>query len=124
MLKLVVDYYKILSAKEEKLDILLMDFFRKLDDLWLMRRKMPCLMLLSGRKRGREQGVSVWVIYAEGAPRPDGFSFLYYQNVWEVINLDLINFFKDFDDNKADVYRLNFSLVGHKFQKRLITTPN
>jgi hypothetical protein len=62
MLKLAVDYYKILSAKEEKLDILLMDFFREPDEIWLMRRKMLCLMLLSGRKRGREQGVSVWVI--------------------------------------------------------------
>jgi hypothetical protein len=54
MLKLVVDYYKILSAKEEKLDILLMDFFREPDEIWLMR-KMLCLMLLSRRKRARSQ---------------------------------------------------------------------
>jgi hypothetical protein len=54
MLKLAVDYYKILSAKEEKLDILLIDFIRNLM-IWLMRRKMLCLMLLSGRKRARSQ---------------------------------------------------------------------
>jgi hypothetical protein len=55
MLKLAVDYYKILSAKEEKLDILLMDFFREPDEIWLMRRKMLCLMLLFRRKRARSQ---------------------------------------------------------------------
>lgn len=33
---------------------------------------------------------AVFDSYAEGAPSPDGFSFLFYQKFWDLIKSDLI----------------------------------
>jgi hypothetical protein len=54
---------------------------------------------------------AVFDSYSEGAPGPDGFTFLFYQKFWEVVKTDLINLFRDFEKNEADLFRLNFSLV-------------
>jgi hypothetical protein len=40
---------------------------------------------------------SVFDSYSEGAPGPDGFTFLFYQKFWEVVKTDLINLFRDFE---------------------------
>jgi hypothetical protein len=37
----------------------------------------------------------VFSSYAEGAPGPNGLSFMFYQCFWEVIKDDLINLFED-----------------------------
>jgi hypothetical protein len=49
--------------------------------------------------------------YAEGAPGPDGFSFLFYQHFWELIRADFMDMVKDWNEGKLDLYRLNFSLL-------------
>jgi hypothetical protein len=47
--------------------------------------------------------------YAEGAPGPDGFSFLFYQHFFELIKGDLMLMFDDWNKNELDLFRLNFS---------------
>jgi hypothetical protein len=35
--------------------------------------------------------------YAEGAPGPDGFSFLFYQKFWHVIKIDFMALVRGFE---------------------------
>ena len=54
---------------------------------------------------------AVFGSYAEGAPGPDGFPFLFYQKFWELIKNDLFAMFRDWQAGKLDIFRLNFSLL-------------
>lgn len=54
---------------------------------------------------------AVFSSYVEGAPGPDGFPFLFYRKFWETIKTDLLKLFKDFDNNRADLFRLNFAML-------------
>jgi hypothetical protein len=49
--------------------------------------------------------------YAEGAPGPDGFPFLFYQKLWDLIKQDIFNIFIDWQARDLDLFRLNFSLL-------------
>jgi hypothetical protein len=49
--------------------------------------------------------------YAEGAPRPDGFPFLFYQHFWNLIKHDLLLMFNDWNRDELDLFRFNFSLL-------------
>ena len=40
---------------------------------------------------------AVFSSYAEGAPGPDGFSFLFYQVFWDLIKVDLMNLIRVFE---------------------------
>jgi hypothetical protein len=53
----------------------------------------------------------VFGCYAEGAPRPDGIPFLFYQKFWSVVKDDLVDLFRDFQEGKLDLYRLNFAIL-------------
>jgi hypothetical protein len=54
---------------------------------------------------------AVFSCYAEGAPGPDGITFLFYQKFWEVIKHDILSMFKDFHEGELDLYRLNFAML-------------
>lgn len=54
---------------------------------------------------------AVFGSYAEGAPGPDGLSFIFYQKFWYLIKDDLIAMFNDFYKDDLDLERLNFALV-------------
>lgn len=49
--------------------------------------------------------------YADGAPGPDGLSFMFYQHFWELIKSDLMALFLDFFNETLDIYRLNFAIL-------------
>lgn len=53
----------------------------------------------------------IFSCYAEGAPRPDGVPFLFYQKFWDTINKDIVSMFDDFFAGNLDLYRLNFALL-------------
>jgi hypothetical protein len=49
--------------------------------------------------------------YAEGAPGPNGFSFLFYQTFWDVIKANFKNLIKDFEAEKLNLDRLNYAMI-------------
>jgi hypothetical protein len=58
-----------------------------------------------------EVRLAIFGSYANGAPGPDGLSFLFYQTFWDVIKLDFMALAADFWSGSFDVFRLNFSTV-------------
>jgi hypothetical protein len=49
--------------------------------------------------------------YAEGAPGPDGFSFLFYHKFCGAIKQDLMTLFKGFEQGKTNIARLNYAMI-------------
>jgi hypothetical protein len=39
--------------------------------------------------------------YAEGAPSPDGLSFLFYQKFWDIIKGDIFSLVRDFSEGEV-----------------------
>lgn len=54
---------------------------------------------------------AVFSSYAEGAPSPDGLSFIFYQHFWDLIKTDPMDMFKDWNNGELDMFRLKFSLL-------------
>lgn len=74
MLQLAVDFYKNLFAKEDRLDI-------NLDaDFWNLEEQVTAEEndMLDQDFSEEEIKTAVFQSYAEGAPSPDGFPFLFY----------------------------------------------
>jgi hypothetical protein len=49
--------------------------------------------------------------YAERAPGPDGFSFLFYQKFWHLIKEDLMAMVRGFEKGEINIARLNFAMI-------------
>ena len=45
-----------------------------------------------------EVKAAIFGSYAEGAPGPDGLSFLFYQKFWDLIKHDLMEMFEDWNN--------------------------
>jgi len=54
---------------------------------------------------------AVFSSYAEGAPGPDGFSFLFYQVFWDLIKVDLMNLIRVFEQGDLNLDRLNYAMI-------------
>jgi hypothetical protein len=107
MLPIVVNYYKNLFKKEEITDISLDNSFWDPED----RVSSEENDMLDAPFTEEEIKSAVFDSYSEGAPGLDGFTFLIYQKIWEFIKVDLIDLFRDFEDNTEEMFRLNFSLI-------------
>jgi hypothetical protein len=107
MLALAVHYYKNLFGFDEKLDISLAD------DFWHESEKVIDAhnRMLDADFTEQEVKDAVFGSYAEGAPGPDGFPFLFYQHFWNLVNHDLLLMFNDWNKDELDLFRLNFSLL-------------
>jgi hypothetical protein len=105
MINIDVDYYKALFGFEEKISIDLSE------DFWLEGEKVTSEQNLFLETEFTESEVkdAVFGSYAEGAPRPDGFSFLFYQHFSELIKKNLVLMFDDWNKSELDLFRLNFS---------------
>jgi hypothetical protein len=53
----------------------------------------------------------VFESYHDGAPGPNGISFMFYQHFWEEVKGDLTEMLEDFHKGNLDLYSLNFCLV-------------
>ena len=54
---------------------------------------------------------AVFSSYAEGAPDPDSFSFLFYQVFWDLIKVDLMNLIRVFEQGDLNLDRLNYAMI-------------
>ena len=78
MLQLAVDFYKNLFGFEEKLDIHLSDHFWDIGEK-LTQEENNILEEPFSKQEIKE---AVFSSYSDGAPGPDGFSFIFYQRFW------------------------------------------
>jgi hypothetical protein len=107
ILKIATGYYKYLFSFETRPNIRLKpDFFS--DDEKIRPEENT---LLEGNFSEAEIKEAVFSSYAEGAPGPDGLSFMFYQCFWEVIKDDLISLFEDWYAGNLDIFRLNFAMI-------------
>ena len=107
MLDVAVKFYKKLFGYQEKINITLEDDFWG-EDNKVTRAQNDILNTPFTELEIRE---AVFGSYAEGAPGPDGFSFLFYQQFWQIIKNDLFALFRDWERGELDLFRLNFSLL-------------
>jgi hypothetical protein len=59
----------------------------------------------------KEVTEAVFSCYPEGAPRPDGLPFLFFQKFWVVVKEDFMKLIKGFQEGKLDLFRLNFAML-------------
>ena len=107
MLKLVVEFYKKLFAHEEKLDIHLDSSFWEVEDL-ITEEENDILVAPFSEEEIRE---AIFGSYADGAPGPDGFPFLFYQKFWTVIKYDFMKLVRKFESGDLDINRLNYVIL-------------
>ena len=55
--------------------------------------------------------MAVFSSYSDGAPGPDGLSFMFYQRCWGIVKADILALFRDFYFGNLDLYRLNFAVL-------------
>jgi hypothetical protein len=107
MIALAVDYYKSLFGFDEKLDISLADdFCHESEKVTNAQNRM-----LDANFTEQKVKDAIFGSYAEGAPGPDGFPFLFYQHFWNLVKQDLLLMFNDWNNDELDLFRLNFSLL-------------
>jgi hypothetical protein len=107
MLDVAVNFYKELFKKEDRLNIHLAG------DFWAENEKITEEEndSLTAPFSEVEIKEAVFSCYADGAPWPDGISFLFYQKFC-VVKIDLVNMFNDFFKGELDLYRLNFAMMS------------
>jgi hypothetical protein len=89
MLKIATCYYKDLFSFETRPNIILKSNFFSDDEKITPEENT----LLESSFSEAEIKEVVFSSYADGAPGPDGLSFMFYQCFWEVIKDDLISLF-------------------------------
>uniref|UniRef100_A0A453BVE3 Reverse transcriptase domain-containing protein n=1 Tax=Aegilops tauschii subsp. strangulata TaxID=200361 RepID=A0A453BVE3_AEGTS len=107
MLEVATDFYKNLFAYEPKPDLHLGNGF------W-----SEAEMTSEEVRRDLERPFSedeikeaIMSSYASGAPGPDGLSFLFYQNFWDLIKNDFMWMVRDFENGVLDIYKLNYAII-------------
>jgi len=107
MLEHAVDFYIKLFGKEENSGVKLGQ------DFWEVDEKVTALEneLLEAPFTENEVREAVFSSYAEGAPGPNGFSFLFYQVFWDLIKVDLMNLIGVFEQGDLNLDRLNYAMI-------------
>lgn len=107
MLEIATDFYKDLFKNEDRKG------FRINDDFYPDEERVNDLENQSLQKPFSEEEIkeAIFGSYFDGAPGPDGLSFLFLQNFWEVIKKDVLAMFVDFHKGELDLYRLNFAML-------------
>lgn len=107
MMKVAVEFYKKLFSKEPRGEVSLKeDFWNEEDKVNEIENNW-----LTAPFTEEEIKQAIFSCYPEGAPGPDGVSFLFYQKFWDVVKNDIVEMFRDFYEGKLDLYRLNFALL-------------
>ena len=104
MLNIATDFYKTLFGYEAKPNIHLKSSFWN-DEEKLSEEENT---MLSSPLSEEEIRTAIFDSYADGAPGPDGFPFLFYQRFWDLIKNDFMALVKDFEEGRLDINRLNY----------------
>jgi hypothetical protein len=86
----------------------------KLDEnFWEEEDKITILenSLLEAPFTEQEIRIAVFDSYSDGAPSPDGFSFMFYQSFWDLIKDDFMKLVKEFEFGGLNLDRLNYPLI-------------
>jgi hypothetical protein len=103
MLKVATDYYKNLFKYENRPTLGLQDnFFADNEKVTLEEN-----IMLGNASTEEEMKIAVFGSYVDGAPGPDGLSFMFYQKFWDIIKKDLIDMSNAWFRDDLDLYRLN-----------------
>ena len=108
MMEVAVNFYKDVFKNEGRPNIHLAD------DFWSHNKKVPEEEnnVLTAPFTELEIQEAVFSCYAEGAPGPDGISFVFYNKFWDLVKGDLVNMFNEFFSGELDLYRLNFAMIS------------
>jgi hypothetical protein len=107
MLQAATDFYKDLFKKETCSGYSLKDdFFSPKEKITEDQNKN-----LEAPFSEEEVKDVVFRSYSNGAPGPDGFTFLFYQHFWDLVKNDIMAMFRDFSAGKLDLFRLNFAIL-------------
>jgi hypothetical protein len=49
--------------------------------------------------------------YVEGAPGPEGFSFMFYQKFWPIIKKDFMAMIKGFEQGEINIAKINYAMI-------------
>lgn len=107
MLEHAVDFYKNLFGEEPRSKLKLEENFWEQEEK-VTREENERLAADFSVEEIRE---AIFSSYAEGAPGPDGFSFLFYQKFWNLIKEDFIMLVKDFECGRVNIARLNYAMI-------------
>jgi hypothetical protein len=107
MLEHAKGFYKALFGSDLRKNIRLdHDFWNEEDKVRMEKNEM-----LEADFSEEEIKKAIWDSYAEGAPRPDGFSFIFYQKFWSVIKIDFMELVKGFGKGEINITRLNYAII-------------
>ena len=107
MLQIATDFYKNLFGHEDKPDIHLSESFWEVSDLLTAEENKT----LSNPLSEEEIKLAIFYSYADGAPGPDGFPFLFYQKFWDLIKADFMALVKEFNNGSLDISRFNYVIL-------------
>jgi uncharacterized glyoxalase superfamily protein PhnB len=107
MLTHAMEFYRKLFGTESKENIKLSEDFWSEDEKITKEENEALEAELTEDEIRR----AVFDSYAEGAPGPDGFPFLFYQKIWAVIKTDLIKVVRAFEEDGNGLARLNYALI-------------
>lgn len=107
MLKVAAEFSKNLFGFESNLD------FHLGEDFWREEDKVSTAenTLLEAPFTEEEIKEAIFGSYANGAPGPDGFPFLFYQKFWKVIKDDFMNMVRAFEKDELNLERLNYVML-------------
>jgi hypothetical protein len=107
MLTHAVEFYKNLFGSEQESGV-------KLDEeLWSREDRVTLQEndLLEAPFSEDEIKKAIFESYADGAPGPDGFSFMFYHHFWDLIKGDFMRVVKDFESVHLNLDRLNYAVI-------------
>ena len=90
MMDIALNFYKDLFAREERVNINLDDNFLSESEK-VSNEENELLVAPFSEEKIKE---AIFSYYAEGAPGPDGLSFIFYQKFWDIIKGDLVSMFE------------------------------
>jgi hypothetical protein len=107
ILKVAANYYKMLFGRESRGNFSLQgDFWEVEDKVTSEENETLQAPFLEEEVKG-----VLFSCYLEGAPRPDGLHFLFFQKFWDVVKKDFLDLVRSSQEGKLYIFRLKFVML-------------